>query len=198
MKRNIQLENYFQGQIKEVDDIPAIPPTFKKKENKEYQQLMEKFITEQKKIFESWRDSDKQLQNLRIIDMDKYNPLGFNIDINYEEIFINNLLINFRQKSTYIKLKIASKICIYNYVIFLGEDKNKDLIPILIYDAENYYSLNLDDWERVQDFYSEGKYILIINPNYVIYDEKSMKQKEQMDSYVYLLMRLFYLITKKI
>ena len=34
MKRNIQLENYFQGQIKEVDDIPAIPPTFKKKENK--------------------------------------------------------------------------------------------------------------------------------------------------------------------
>ena len=88
MKRNIQLENYFQGQIKEVDDIPAIPPTFKKKENKEYQQLMEKFITEQKKIFESWRDSDKQLQNLRIINMDKYNPLGFNIDINYEEIFI--------------------------------------------------------------------------------------------------------------
>ena len=172
MKRNIQLENYFQGQIKEVDDIPAIPPTFKKKENKEYQQLMEKFITEQKKIFESWRDSDKQLQNLRIINMDKYNPLGFNIDINYEEIFINNLLINFRQESTYIKLKIASKICIYNYVIFLGEDKNKDLIPILIYDAENYYSLNLDDWDWVQDFYSEGKYILIINPNYVIYDEK--------------------------
>ena len=46
------------------------------------------------------------------------------------------------------------------------------MIPILIYDAENYYSLNLDDWDWVQDFYSEGKYILIINPNYVIYDEK--------------------------
>ena len=37
---------------------------------------MEKFITEQKKIFESWRDSDKQLQNLRIINMDKYNKFS--------------------------------------------------------------------------------------------------------------------------
>ena len=63
MKRNIQLENYFQGQIKEVDDIPAIPPTFKKKENKEYQQLMEKFITEQKKFLNL---GEIQISNFRI------------------------------------------------------------------------------------------------------------------------------------
>ena len=34
MKRNIYLENYFQGQIKDIDDIPAVPPTFKKKKIK--------------------------------------------------------------------------------------------------------------------------------------------------------------------
>ena len=103
--------------------------------------------------------------------MDKYNPLGFNIYLNYKEIFIKNLQINCPQEFTFIKLRIASKICIYNYVIFLGEDANKDLIPILIYDNENYYSLNLDNWDQVEDFYKEGKYILIINPNYTIYDE---------------------------
>ena len=171
MEKNIFLKNYFEGQIKDIDDIPAVPPTFKKKENKEYQQIMEKFIKDQKKIFVSWRKEDKQLQNLRIINMDKYNPLGFNIYLNYKEIFIKNLQINCPQEFTFIKLRIASKICIYNYVIFLGEDANKDLIPILIYDTENYYSLNLDNWDQVEDFYKEGKYILIINPNYTIYDE---------------------------
>jgi len=166
------LKNYFEGQIKDIDEIPAVPPTFKRKENKEYQQIIEKFIKDQKKIFVSWRESDKQLQNLRIINMEKYIPTGLNIDNNYKEIFIKNLQIINVHENTYIKLKIASKICIYNYVIFLGEDANKDLIPILIYDTENYYSLNLDDWDKVQEFYKEGKYILIINPNYTIYDEK--------------------------
>ena len=51
MKRNIYLENYIQGQLKDIDEIPAVPPTFKKKGNKEYQQLTDKFINEQKPIF---------------------------------------------------------------------------------------------------------------------------------------------------
>ena len=175
---SVFLKNYFEGQIKDIDEIPAVPPTFKRKENKEYQQIIEKFIKDQKKIFASWRESDKQLQNLRIINIEKYFPLGLNIDNNYKEIFINNLLITNVHENTYIKLKIASKLCIYNYVIFLGEDANKDLIPILIYDTENYYSLNLDDWDKVQEFYKEGKYILIINPNYTIYDEKMYETKD--------------------
>ena len=107
MKRNINIENYFQGQIKDIDDIPAVPSTFKRKENKEYQQIMEKFIREQKKIFVSWRESDKQLQDLRIMNMDSYNPLGFNIDKDYEELLINNLKINYQHEKSYIKLKIS-------------------------------------------------------------------------------------------
>ena len=166
------LQNNADGQLKDVDENPAVPPNFKKKENKEYQQIMNKFIDVQKKGFAEWRYHDLYLHNLIIIKFDKYIPLGLNIDLNYKEIFIKNLQINYTHEFTYIKLKIASKICIYNYVIFLGEDANKDLIPISIYNTENYYSLNLDEWDKVQEFYKEGKYILIINPNYIIYDEK--------------------------
>ena len=50
--------------------------------------------------------------------MDSYNPLGFNIDKDYEEILINNLKINYRQENSYIKLKISSKICIYIITLF--------------------------------------------------------------------------------
>ncbi len=71
------LKNYFAGQIHDSDDNPAVLPTFKKKENKEYEQIFEKFIKEQKKTFVSWREADKKLQNLRIMNIDKYNPLGF-------------------------------------------------------------------------------------------------------------------------
>ena len=171
------LKNYFEGQIHDSDDNPAVLPTFKKKENTEYQQIFEKFIKEQKKIFRSWRESDKELQNLRIININKYNPLGFNLEKDCKEIFIKNLKINTLHEKTYIRLKITSEICIYNYIMFLGEDANKVLIPIIIYDTENYYALNLDDWDGVQNFYKKGQYIIIINPNYTIYDEKMYETK---------------------
>ena len=54
------LKNYFAGQIHDSDDNPAVLPTFKKKENKEYEQIFEKFIKEQKKTFVSWREADKK------------------------------------------------------------------------------------------------------------------------------------------
>ena len=180
METSLLLKNHFEGQIKDMDEIPAVPPTFKRKENKEYQQLMEKFTTAQKKIFSSWRESDKGLQNLSIMNIDKYHPLGFNISKETKEIFIKDLKVTLIHENNFIKLKIASKICIYNYIIFLGEDANKDLIPVIIYDTENYYSFNLDNWDNVQEFYKEGKYILIINPNYTIYDAK-MYETEGID-----------------
>ena len=34
MKRNINLENYFQGQIKDIDDIPQFPLFLKEKKIK--------------------------------------------------------------------------------------------------------------------------------------------------------------------
>ena len=66
MKTPLFLQNYIDGQLKNNDDNSAVPPTFKKKDNNEINQMMNKFIEEQKKIFKSWRESDKQLQNQKL------------------------------------------------------------------------------------------------------------------------------------
>ena len=170
-KKGNFLLNYSQGQIKGDDENPAGLPNFQRKSNKEYLINHEKFVENQKKIFKSWRKDDERLQNLRIINIKKYNPLGFNLDLNNIELFINQLTINTVHENKYVILKIISKIAIFNYIIFLGEDKNKDIIPVSIYDADKYYSLNLDNWEQTQQFYNIGKYIIVINPYYIIYKD---------------------------
>ena len=71
------LHNYFQGQLRGEDDDPALLPiNHKKKSNSEYIFNHNKFISQQKEIFKDWRESDKNLQNLFIINYDSYNPLG--------------------------------------------------------------------------------------------------------------------------
>ena len=87
-KQMILLENYFNGQIK-GDDCPACPPNFQRKSNEDYTLTQEKFVKEQKKYFKKWRHDDKLLQNMKIINIEKYYPLGFNLDYNFKEKFIN-------------------------------------------------------------------------------------------------------------
>ena len=181
-KPMILLENYFNGQLK-GDDCPACPPNFQRKSNEDYILTQEKFVKEQKKYFKKWRYEDKTLQNLKIINIEKYYPLGFNLVCNFKEKFINQLMINFFHENDYIKLKIKSKIAIYNYVMFLGEDEKKDVIPISIYDVDNYYNLSLDNWETIQELYDIGKYILILNPYYQIYSEE-MYETEGIDGLI--------------
>ena len=120
---------------------------------------------------------------MKIINIEKYYPLGFNLDCNFKEKFINQLMINFVHENDYIKLKIKSKNAIYNYVMFLGEDEKKDVIPISIYDVDNYYNLSLDNWETIQELYDIGKYILIINPYYQIYSQE-MYETEGIDGLI--------------
>ena len=67
--------------------------------------------------------------------------------------------------------------------MFLGEDEKKDVIPISIYDVDNYYNLNLDNWETIQELYDIGKYILIINPYYQIYSQE-MYETEGIDGLI--------------
>ena len=165
------LINYFSGQTEGEDENPAGLPNFQKLSRNEYLERHDMFVKKQKKIFKQWRLDDKQLQNLKIIDLEKYYPLGFNLDLNFEEIFINQLKINNIHENKYMILKIISEIAIYNYIMFLGEDKNKEVIPISIFDADKYYSLCLDNWDKTGKFYNIGKYIIIMNPNYLIYKE---------------------------
>ena len=51
---------------------------------------------------------------MKIIDIDSLNSLGLYININTEEIFINQFIINYTHENKYIKLKIISEISIYN------------------------------------------------------------------------------------
>ena len=171
------LINYFQGKMKGDDDNPAVLPNYKRISNNEIISKHEQLVEKQIKFFKSWRKDDNKLQNLKIIDLEKYNPLGLNLDLNLEEILVNQLLINNIHENKYIKLKIASKIAIFNYVIFLGEDKNKDVIPISIYDVDKYYSLDIDNWDNTQEFFKIGKYIVIINPNFIIYGSEMYETK---------------------
>ena len=177
------LINYSQGQIKGDDDNPAVLPNYKRRTIEEIRSKHIILLEKQKKSFKKWRNDDKLLQNLKIINPDKYNPIGLNMDINLKEILINQLVINTIHEKQYIILRIISQIIIYNYIIFLGEDKNKEIIPVSIYDADKYYSLDIDNWDKTQEFYNIGKYIIIINPNYIIYGD-IMYETEGIDGLV--------------
>ena len=70
-----------------------------------------------------------------LLDIDNYNPLGKNIEKNFEEIKIKDLKLNLINKNKYLILKIISKILIMKATNFLGEDSNKDVINISIYNS---------------------------------------------------------------
>ena len=100
-----------------------------------------------------------------VIDLETFNPLGKNLEPNFSEIMIQNLQINSIHPKTYLILKIITKILIVDSLNFIGEDSNKDAINVAIYDAEKYF--NMKDWDELENkVFSEGKYIIVIEPYY--------------------------------
>ena len=100
-----------------------------------------------------------------VIDLETYNPLGKNIEPNFSEITIQNLIINSIHQKKYLVLKIISKTLLVDSLNFIGEDSNKDAINVAIYDAQKYF--NLKDWVDLENkVFSEGKYIIVIEPYY--------------------------------
>ena len=101
----------------------------------------------------------------RPLPIDNYDYLMFNfIPKIHKELFIKDLTkINKRYLYKYLIGKIISELYWDDYIFFLIEDKNKDIIPISIYHFENkYYPLQIDYLEN--NFLSKGKYLLFINP----------------------------------
>ena len=100
----------------------------------------------------------------KIIDLESYRPLGKNIEDNFKEIKIKDLQINNIHSKKYLFLKIISKIALVDSVNFIGEDSNNDVILVSIYDAKEYYQA---DWDKLENkFFTEGKYIIIVEPYY--------------------------------
>ena len=102
-----------------------------------------------------------------VIHLGTYNPLGKNLEENFSQINIHNLQINSIHPKKFLILKIISKTILVDSLNFLGEDCNKDVINIAVYDSEKYF--NLKGWEELENkIFTEGKYIIIIEPYYTL------------------------------
>ena len=101
----------------------------------------------------------------RPIPFDNYDYYIFNyIPKIHKEMYIKDLTkFNKRYIYKYLIGKIISKLYWDDYIYFLVEDKNRDIISISIYHFENkWYPLSIESLEK--NLLSIGKYILFINP----------------------------------
>ena len=106
---------------------------------------------------------------------DDFCPLGKNIETNYEEIFINKLVLNSVNANKYLILKIASGIYIDKETKFLCEDINGDIINISMKYTERYF--NPKNFEFLQNnIFKLGKYIIVIEPNYGVFDSNELDE----------------------
>ena len=147
---------------------------FQRKTREDYIAIHNSCIEEAKK--KKLKFSEDNSSTNYTIDLEQYNPLGKNIEKDFSEIKINNLQLNTIHKKKYIILKIISKIFIIKSTNFLGEDNNKDVTNISIDNSEKYFDNK--DWDNLEkEIYTEGKYIIIIEPNYKIYNSGSDRIK---------------------
>ena len=102
-----------------------------------------------------------------VIELGTFNPLGKNIEQDFKEIKIQNLEIKSSHPKKYLILKIISKTLLVDSLNFIGEDSNKDVINVAVYDAEKFY--NIKGWDELEKkVFSEGKYLIVIEPFYTL------------------------------
>lgn len=120
------------------------------------------------KMIKEHRNSGSTSINFNnVIELGTYNPLGKNIEEDFKEIKINNLEIRASHPKKYLILKIISKTCLVDSLNFIGEDNNKDVINVAVYDAEKFY--NIKDWDELENkIFTEGKYLIVIEPFYTL------------------------------
>lgn len=139
---------------------------FKRKTNEEYFMIHNSNIKNAREVKEN-KINAKQIESF--MDIDKYNPLGKNIEQDFQQIYFKDLKIGSVHFKKYIILKIISKIYVDKYVDkstnFLCEDANKDITNIAIFNSEEYFKVK--GWNELEkEIYKEGKYIIVIEPNY--------------------------------
>ena len=156
------LNHNSSGQIQNISN-------FQRKSREEYLTIHNLSIEARKEQIKSYDDN---IQIDSPMDLDTYNPLGKNIENNFEEVTIKQLELNKVNKNKYLILKIISKIFIINSTNFMGEDKNKDVINTSVYNSEKYFGIK--EWDKLEkDIYTEGKYVIFIEPYYKIYKSGS-------------------------
>ena len=133
-----------------------------------------------------------------VIELGTYHPLGKNLEEDFKEIKIKNLEIKSSHPKKYLILKIISKTLLVDSLNFIGEDNNKDVINVAVYDAEKFY--NIKGWDELETkVFTEGKYLIVIEPLYTLcscpcgYDKLRIESpneiiifdtKEEMDNFL--------------
>ena len=117
----------------------------------------------------------KQVPGDEFILIDDYAPLGKNIERNFEETYINKLVLNSVNKYKYLILKILSGIYFDKETKFICEDMNGDIINISINDAEKYFSVNSFN-ALEKEIFKLGKYMIVIEPNYGLFDSSGLDE----------------------
>ena len=106
---------------------------------------------------------------------DEYSPLGKNIEINYEEIAINKLVLNSVNTKKYMITKIAGGIYIDKGTKFIAEDNNGDIVNISIDNVERYF--NPTSFEFLEkEIFNVGKYLIVIEPNYGLFESTEIDE----------------------
>ena len=142
---------------------------FQRKSREEYIRIHNLSIEARKEQMKSYDDN---VQLDYPLDIDNYNPLGKNIEKHFEEIKIKDLKLNSVNKNKYLILKIISKIFIMKSTNFLGEDSNNDVINTSVYNPEKYFGIK--EWDKLEkEIFTEGKYVIFIEPYYKIYKSGS-------------------------
>ena len=105
--------------------------------------------------------------NIIALNIKHYFPEGYNILPFYKRVNVESLSLGEINYNKYIVLKIVSKIYQVRAILFLGEDENKNILKVSIYNYSSYFNTNLE--EELQKIYDIGKYIICINSFYKVY-----------------------------
>ena len=107
--------------------------------------------------------------DITALNISHYFPEGYNIFPFNKRVNIDSLSLGEINYNKYIVLKIVSKLYKVKAILLLGEDDNKNILKVSIYNYNNYYNSNLKE-EDLQKIYDIGKYIICINIFNVVLD----------------------------
>ena len=96
--------------------------------------------------------------NITALNINHYFPEGYNILPFYKRVNIESLSLGEVNYNKYIVLKIVGKLYQMRAILFLGEDDNKNILKVSIYNYSTYFNTNLE--EELQKKYDIGKYII--------------------------------------
>ena len=172
-----QMKNYLAQQgIKYEDYLDSLMrnensnENFKRKTREEYISMHNNMIQQRKNFLRQ----DKNQATIDLpIDINDCHPLGKNINEDYQEIKINELILGKENKKKYLILKIITKICIFKSLNFIGEDSDKNVIHVSIYDCKKYFGFEEDEDYLEKYIFTEGKYVIFIDPLYKIFKSGS-------------------------